>query len=93
MGTDLVAALLACPLVLRTTLVWGGLGAGIGALRRWPFTRRSHRSALVGGVDGSRPSSDGHQFARPIIVVKAGTVTVRTRKVSSTIPMPMVKPA
>jgi len=33
-----------------------------------------------------------HQFARPISAAKAGTVMVRTRKVSSRIPMPMMTP-
>ena len=34
----------------------------------------------------------GHQFAWPIITAIAGTVMVRTRNVSSKIPMPITKP-
>jgi len=35
---------------------------------------------------------DGHQFALPTRTANAGTVTVRTRKVSSSKPTPMMKP-
>jgi hypothetical protein len=34
----------------------------------------------------------GHQFAGPINVVRAGTVTVRTTNVSIKMPMPMMNP-
>jgi hypothetical protein len=34
----------------------------------------------------------GHQFALPMMTASAGTVTVRTRKVSSSKPTPMMKP-
>ena len=35
---------------------------------------------------------DGHQFARPTSEAKAGTVMVRTTKVSIRRPIPMMKP-
>jgi hypothetical protein len=37
-------------------------------------------------------SLDGHQLARPTKTARAGTVTVRTRKVSSSNPTPMMNP-
>jgi len=36
--------------------------------------------------------SVGHQLYRPINTASAGTVTVRTRNVSTSSPMPMMKP-
>jgi hypothetical protein len=39
------------------------------------------------------PRCEGHQFFCPIIAANAGTVMVRTRKVSIKIPVPMMKPA
>jgi hypothetical protein len=34
----------------------------------------------------------GHQFALPMMTASAGTVTVRTRKVSNSKPTPMMNP-
>ena len=43
-------------------------------------------------MDRLASSRDGHQFARPTSAAMAGTVMVRTTKVSSRIPTPITKP-
>src|SRR5216683_815543 len=42
--------------------------------------------ATSGRVTPGRPSFDGHQFLRPQMITTAGTISVRTRKVSISTP-------
>ena len=71
---------------------WLALGAVGGAVRC--FGRRlgglAGRSARLRGAGGG--GLDGHQFHLPTSTAIAGTVMVRTRKVSSSSPVPMMKP-
>ena len=69
----------------------------LGASTLWQH--RDHDVAVtasatgrIGFISGSGSDRDGHQLALPTSTAVAGTVMVRTRKVSNRIPVPMMKP-
>src|SRR6202035_5462804 len=84
--------------VKKMRLVGGGVGATLGrdsAAKRANVLSALAISLAAGGAGAILCGlvRDGHQLARPTIAAMAGTVTVRTRKVSSKIPTPRTKPA
>ncbi len=75
----------------------GLIQIGLGASTLWQ--NRGQDGAVtasptgrIGFISGSGSDRDGHQLALPTSTAVAGTVMVRTRKVSNRIPMPMMKP-
>src|SRR5271166_4202914 len=71
----------------------GLLVAGIAGVEIVQRASDGSCSARLAGERGRGPHRDGHQFAGPTSTAMAGTVMVRTRKVSSKSPIPMTKPA